>query len=194
MSERMRCVVASPKTENISAMALVVMAKTTRPWSVKSTVSKWSVKSKVSIRSSNAFVVSEGPALVRCCAVIETFTQSVSFHTSDQFGNRLCVPPDRDGTQKYTIKVGTEWAVLRSLSENSGRKGLMALFEDEAAQHVRRSLICFLKAQFSRPANEQFNLVVYRRFGFKSRHMHCNTAMSALPPIATDGHRAYRRD
>jgi len=70
----------------------------------------------------------------------------------------------------------------------------MALFEDEAAQHVRRSLICFLKAQFSRPANEQFNLVVYRRFGFKSRHMQCNTAMSALPPIATDGHRAYRRD
>jgi hypothetical protein len=51
-----------------------------------------------------------------------------------------------------------------------------------------------LKAQFSRPANEQFNLVVYRRFGFKSRHMQCNTAMSALPPIATDGHRAYRRD
>jgi hypothetical protein len=46
MSERMRRVVASPKTENISAKALVVMAKTATPWSVKSTVS---------IMSSNAF-------------------------------------------------------------------------------------------------------------------------------------------
>ena len=39
MSERMRCVVANPRTENISAMAIVVMAKTTMSWSVKSTVS-----------------------------------------------------------------------------------------------------------------------------------------------------------
>ena len=39
MSERVRCVVASPKTDSISAMALVAMTKTTMPWSVKSTVS-----------------------------------------------------------------------------------------------------------------------------------------------------------
>ena len=36
---RVRRIVANPKTENISAMALVVMAKTKMLWSVKSTVS-----------------------------------------------------------------------------------------------------------------------------------------------------------
>jgi len=39
MSKRVRRVVASPKTDNISAMALVAAAKTTMPWSEKSTVS-----------------------------------------------------------------------------------------------------------------------------------------------------------
>jgi hypothetical protein len=39
MSERVRCVVARPNTEDISAIALAVMTKTTRLWSVKRTVS-----------------------------------------------------------------------------------------------------------------------------------------------------------
>ena len=39
MSERVGFVVASPKTDRISAMALVVMAKTTMPRPVKSTLS-----------------------------------------------------------------------------------------------------------------------------------------------------------
>jgi hypothetical protein len=91
MSERMRCVVASPKTENISATALVIMAKTTMPWSVKSTVS---------IIGLQFSVLSEGAAaLLR--ALLQSFAtlaQSVSFHTSEKFGNRLSVPPDRHGT------------------------------------------------------------------------------------------------
>src|SRR5262249_43462357 len=39
MSERVCCVVVSPKTESISAIALAAMANTTMSWSVKSTVS-----------------------------------------------------------------------------------------------------------------------------------------------------------
>src|SRR5262245_33317012 len=53
MSERMRCVVARPKTENTSAMALAVTTKTTMSWSVKSTVSMMRTSQSVS---------SEGPS------------------------------------------------------------------------------------------------------------------------------------
>jgi len=72
MSERMCCVVVSPKTENTSAMALAVMTKAMMSWSVKSTVSI--------MRTLQRFVSSESK---HCPLVqsVETSTQSASFHT-----------------------------------------------------------------------------------------------------------------
>lgn len=76
MFERMRCVVANPKTENTRAMALVVMTKTRIPWSVKRTVF---------ILGLHDLSVSPGSA---------DPSGLCPFHASDQCGNRLCVPPD----------------------------------------------------------------------------------------------------
>lgn len=73
MSERRRCVVASPKTDNTSAMALIVTTKTTMSWSVKSTVSIMG-------------------RLQYCNAAQNT---GVSLR---KFGNRLCVPSDIEET------------------------------------------------------------------------------------------------
>jgi hypothetical protein len=81
MSERVRRVVASPKTENISATALVVMAKAKMLWSVKSTVSIVSLHYSVQ-------------PLARTELSFATLTQTVSFDAWEQRGNRLCVPPD----------------------------------------------------------------------------------------------------
>src|SRR4029434_4886319 len=96
MSERICCVVASPKTESRSAAAVAVIANTTMSWSVKSTVS---------IMDLHTLILSH-EARANAIAVICHLGSKCVFDTSDNSGTGYVFLPTYAEAKKIRGRTG----------------------------------------------------------------------------------------